>query len=114
MTLSLPGLCLVAFLAGSDGQGDRGWGPARGRRPLGQAHSNSGSGGSIRFTSSPVGPDLSLVDAVLARSWAGVLEFDLFDAASSVPLNSSDCIGHCNRTCDLPPGWVQVSPAGQV
>ena len=30
----LPGLCVVAFLTGSDGQGDRGWGV---RRPLGQA-----------------------------------------------------------------------------
>lgn len=63
-------------------------------------------------------PWRSAVDAVLARSWAGVLQRDLFFGGSgggSVELNSSDCLPHCNETCSaLPDGWVQVSPAGQI
>jgi len=44
-----------------------------------------------------------------------VLQRDLFGAAGgSVELNSSDCTPHCDETCSLPAGWVQVSPAGQI
>eukprot|EP01052_Picozoa_sp_SAG31_P016680 SAG31_NODE_1113_length_9854_cov_2.770682_9_plen_160_part_00 len=71
------------------------------------------SAGSLHFRSAPdsAGPDLALVEAVLARSWTGVLQRDLFGMGGSVKLNSSDCTPHCNKTCaSLPPGWVQVSP----
>eukprot|EP01047_Picozoa_sp_COSAG01_P123156 COSAG01_NODE_52068_length_349_cov_1.076000_1_plen_76_part_10 len=55
-----------------------------------------GEGGRLHFASSVAGPDLSLLDAVLSRSWAGVLQFDLFgDHGGAVALNSSDCLGHC-------------------